>query len=190
MSFVLMSAEYLNLRDKRAIFQLRKSANESQQVSNIKIKFIFKYFFAVCNLPERGSSYFQTNNNRKYLFNMKTIAIILAMIIGISSANAADTTSTADKKMNRKTEALKQAMKREVNQHIFFPTSAGEVITGSADVTFQIMPEGQIKVVAIKSESEAVNKFIIKQTEKMNIGKDNTLVGEVFKYRFVFKRQA
>jgi hypothetical protein len=121
---------------------------------------------------------------------MKTIAILLALLIGINTTNAADTTSTVDKKMTRKAETAKQAMKREVNQHIFFPTSSGEVITGSADVTFQILPEGLIKVVSIKSESDAVKKFIIKQAEKMNIGKNNALVGEVFKYRFVFKRQA
>jgi hypothetical protein len=121
---------------------------------------------------------------------MKTITMILALSFGIYSANASDTTSTADNKEPKKSEAVKQALDRELNQHIFFPSSAGDEMGGSADVTFEIMPEGYVKVVSIQSENELVENFIVRQVGKMKINITDEMVGEVFKYRFIFRRQA
>ena len=121
---------------------------------------------------------------------MKTIALILALTIGMFSTYAADTTSTSDKQVARRYQAVKQAIRKEVNKHIFYPTSREETTVGTADVVLQLTEKGTLKIYSIETNNDAVKNFIIQQVAKMKVPKENVLAGEMFKYRFVFKRQA
>ncbi len=120
---------------------------------------------------------------------MKTFAIALAILLSVFTADAS---STVDKKKNNsKRTTLKTAITKQINRHFFFPINQSEEsIVGSADVTFQVLPEGNVQVLLIQTKNVLVRKFIERQAAKMKVDKDQVVVGEIFKYRLTFKAKA
>jgi hypothetical protein len=117
---------------------------------------------------------------------MKTFAIALAILLSVFTANAS---STVDKKKtNSKRATLKAAITKQINRHFFYPVSdTEESVEGFADVTFQVLPEGNVQVLMIQTKNALVRKFIERQAAKMKVDKDQVVVGEIFQYRLTFK---
>jgi len=123
---------------------------------------------------------------------MKALALTLALIVSIFTANASDAgINKKGKRAKSKTEQLKAAVTSQVNKHIFYPVQGeSKNIEGQADVMFQVMPAGDVQVVLIQTKNPLMKKFIENQAKKMKVGKDEYVAGEIFKYRFVFKAKS
>ncbi len=120
---------------------------------------------------------------------MKTLALILSLIITLTTFNANATSDFHKGKPEKnKEQKLKSAVDRQVNKHIFYPTQGDEKnIEGNANVMLQVMPKGDVNVVLIQSGNPLVKKFIEKQVKKMKVDSNEVVAGQIFKYRFVFR---
>jgi hypothetical protein len=116
---------------------------------------------------------------------MKALALTFALIISTLVSNASDAGSV--NKGKEKKNALREAVTKQVNKHLFFLVNGDEKVDGAADVMLQVMPEGDIQVVLIQTKNPLVKLFIERQVKKMKITKDEVVAGEILKYRFVFK---
>lgn len=119
---------------------------------------------------------------------MKSLALTLAFMLSIVSMSFAsnDVVNRDKNKKNKKVE-LQKNIEKEVRKHIFFPNSNEEKLSGSADVMFQIFPDGDVRVVLIQTKNPLIKKFIESQAKKMKVNKENVVIGEIFRYRFTFK---
>jgi hypothetical protein len=45
-----------------------------------------------------------------------------------------------------------------------------------------------VRVILIKTKNPLLEKFIENQAKKMKVGKDEVVIGEVFRYRFSFQK--
>lgn len=120
---------------------------------------------------------------------MKTLALTLALIFGLTlTGSTSNTEVSKDKNKNRRNTELKRSVNKQVQKHIFFPQSKEEAFEGSADVMFQVYPDGDVRVILIKTKNPLLEKFIENQAKKMKVGKDEVVIGEVFRYRFSFQK--
>lgn len=119
---------------------------------------------------------------------MKAIIILFLSLISVQTINAAESDLTKRKK-GAKTEVVKQALDNQVNKHIFNPTVKSDAVEGEANVMLRVMPEGNVQVVLIQTKNPIIAKFIERQVNKMKVDKEGLVIGEIFKYRFVFKTQ-
>jgi hypothetical protein len=119
---------------------------------------------------------------------MKTLAITLAFIFGITLTSFATNDSVSKDKKNKKQTELKRNMDREVQKHIFFPQNEKEAMEGSADVMLQVYPDGDVRVILIQTKNPLIQKFIEAQVAKMKVDKDAVVIGQVFRYRFSFRK--
>jgi hypothetical protein len=120
---------------------------------------------------------------------MKALAITLALITSILTAQASDLNSfDKGKRGDSKKERLQSAVNHQINRHIYNPGHEGNTqLEGKADVMLQLMPEGDVQVVLIQTANPLMKKFIEKQVKKMKVDKNEVVAGEIFKYRFVFR---
>lgn len=119
---------------------------------------------------------------------MKSLALTLAFLLSIVSMSfASNDISSRDKNKKNKQVELKKNVDKQVNKHIFFPSTSSEKLNGSADVMFQIFPDGDVRVVLIQTKNPLIKKFIESQAKKMKVNKENVVIGEIFRYRFTFK---
>lgn len=120
---------------------------------------------------------------------MKTLAITLFLMLSFVFQGTSSTGDDLhkDKTKSKKEAQLKRSLDKQVNKHIFYPTAAHEKMEGSADVMFQIYPDGDVRVVMIHTKNPLIRKFIEKQAQKMQVDKESVVIGEVFRYRFSFK---
>jgi len=94
------------------------------------------------------------------------------------------------RKRKAQTEAVvKQALDNQVSKHIFNPTVKSNAVEGEASVMLRVMPEGNVQVVLIQTKNPLIAKFVERQVNKMKVDKEGIIIGEIFKYRFVFKTQ-
>jgi hypothetical protein len=122
---------------------------------------------------------------------MKSIALTLTILFSVLlNTTVSANNSDVNRDKNKKKTALKRSMDKEVSKHIFYPQTTKETIEGTADVMLQVYPEGDIRVVMIQTKNPLIQKFIESQVRKMKVDKDNVVIGEVFRYRFTFKRSA
>ncbi len=118
-------------------------------------------------------------------------ALVTILVIAIASMNMHANNNSFDNgnpKKNTKEQELKTALDRQVNRHIFNPVQGeSSNLKGKADVMLEVLPKGDIQVVLIQTANPLMKYFIEKQVKKMKVNTDEVIVGEIFKYRFVFK---
>lgn len=119
---------------------------------------------------------------------MKTLAFTLALILGLTFTSSANNTEVSKDKKSKKQVELKRSMDKQVDKHIFFPQSEKEAMEGTADVLLQVYPDGDIRVIMIQTKNVLIQKFIEAQVKKMKVDKDAVVIGEVFRYRFSFRK--
>lgn len=121
---------------------------------------------------------------------MKTLAITLALLTSMFAAQASTFSVSKEKDKNKKkTEQVRTSIEKQISKHIYFPQTEKEALEGTADVTLQVYPDGDVRVILIQSKNPLVKKFIERQVNKMKVDQNSVVVGELFKYRFEFKRQ-
>lgn len=120
---------------------------------------------------------------------MKTFIVLLISLMSIQSVHAAESDITKRKRKGEKENVVKSALDTEVSKHIFNPTVKSGAVEGEANVMLRVMPEGNVQVVLIQTKNPVIQKFIERQVSKMKVDKEGLVIGEIFKYRFVFKTQ-
>jgi len=78
-------------------------------------------------------------------------------------------------------------LKSQLNRHVVFPTSAP--VYGEVDVVLQVNPLGEVEVLQSRSLNEQLSDYVAKKLEKVRLTKDDISLGQVIRYRFVFKKQ-
>jgi hypothetical protein len=83
---------------------------------------------------------------------------------------------------------LKEAIAKQIYKHFFFPVIENEEsIEGSANVTFQVLPEGNVQVLLVQTGNSDVRKLIECRAAKIKVSKDLVVAGEIFQFRIIFK---
>ena len=114
----------------------------------------------------------------------KILSICMLLIIGLHMpAFAADKTEA-----NR--EQTKQLLDKEIQKHVFFPVLSAANTNATVDVILRINEAGNVEVVSASSANEPIKQFVEKQLNDITLNKETVQTGEVFHYRFSFKRQA
>ncbi|MFM9986472.1 MAG: hypothetical protein ACKVOK_14630 [Flavobacteriales bacterium] len=114
----------------------------------------------------------------------KILSICMLLIIGLHMpAFAADKTDA-----NR--EQTKQMLDKEIQKHVFFPVLSAATTNATVDVILRINASGNVEVVSANSTNEQIKLFVQKQLSEITLNKEIVQTGEVFHYRFSFKRQA
>ncbi len=121
---------------------------------------------------------------------MKTLVITLALVIYLFMAEGVSAaTHTNGNPVKSKEKVMKAAMDKQVSKHLFHPLQGKEQGQGSANVMLRVMPRGDVQVVTIKSDNPHIQKFVENQVRKMKIPANEVVVGQLFKYQLVFKKQ-
>jgi hypothetical protein len=118
---------------------------------------------------------------------MKALIIFLSIFFSFTQANASNLEVV--KKKKPQTSDVATQLGKEINRHIFNPSVAGEEVKGEAAIMLEVMPEGNLRVVTINTKNPLIQKFVELQVKKMRIDSDELVVGELFRYRLVFKAQ-
>ncbi len=63
-------------------------------------------------------------------------------------------------------------------------------LDGVVEVSFKIDGSGKVQILNIVSTSPQLSDYVIKKLDKIQLDQNNTQIGKVIKYRFVFKKQA
>jgi hypothetical protein len=121
---------------------------------------------------------------------MKALIFSLILMISASTMHASNVTNSKDKNKKVKQSNALNLVRRQMEKHIYFPQGQKADFEGTADVMFQVYPEGDIHIVLIQTKNPKIQQFIEKQAAQMKIDSSEIQVGQVFKYRFEFKRQA
>ena len=122
---------------------------------------------------------------------MKTIAFAIALMV--SSTTVFATANPLDEVKNEKPKAvveLKERVKQQINRFMFFPTSKENSVVGTADVTFTMNQDGTLKVVHMVSGNEHLSHFIERQLNKVKLNGNFSGNDEVFRFRFIFRKEA
>lgn len=117
---------------------------------------------------------------------MKALVIFFALALSFSQAQASSL-DLSKKKPEKK--SVSELVSKEINRHFFNPTVAGKEVKGEATVMLEVMPEGNLKVVTVNTKNAIIQKFVEKQVKKMKIDSDELVVGQLFRYKLVFKAQ-
>lgn len=120
---------------------------------------------------------------------MKALVILFAFFLSHSAIQANSADQLKKKKPQTSQNHVAQQVGKEINRHIFNPSAQGADIKGEAAVMLEMMPEGNLKVVTIQTQNPLLQKFIERQVKKMKIDSDELVVGELFRYKLVFKAQ-
>jgi outer membrane biosynthesis protein TonB len=63
-------------------------------------------------------------------------------------------------------------------------------LEGTVEVSFKIDAQGHVEIVSLASTSPQLADYVIKKLAQVKLEKGDPQVGQVIKYRFVFKKQA
>lgn len=114
----------------------------------------------------------------------KILSLCMLLIMAVSTqVTAADNPDS-----NR--EQTKQQLDREIQKHVFYPILSAAKANATVDVILRISDAGTLEVVSASSSNEEIRQFVEKQLQQITLDKDAVQKGEVFRYRFTFKRQA
>ncbi len=126
---------------------------------------------------------------------MKTLLITALLAASTLVATASDA--------RQPKKAQRLAVKREVNvavagktmqhaveKHLFFPNSGSKQMEGQADVFFQVHPDGEVRLLRINASNEALGAFIQSQVGSFKVDPTQFQIGQVFRYRFNFRKEA
>ena len=111
-----------------------------------------------------------------------SICLLLAMGFTIPAFSADNPESTR--------EQTKQLLDKEIQKHVFFPILSAATTNTTVDVILRINNAGQVEVVSANSDNEQIKLFVQKKLSEIVFNKESVNTGEVFQYRFSFKRQA
>lgn len=120
---------------------------------------------------------------------MKALTILFALMFAFTQADASQLDIQKKKKGTAQTSTVANEVTKEVNRHLFNPSVMGKEMNGEAAVMLEVMPEGNLKVVTINTKNPLLKRFIENQVKKMKIDSDQLVVGELFRYKLVFKAQ-
>jgi hypothetical protein len=121
---------------------------------------------------------------------MKTLIFSLLLLFSFSTAIGGNEAFTGKESGPKaKLHNQQKTMQRLVERHVFFPAGQGEGMKGSVDVTLQVYPDGEVRIIRIHSENQVLQKFIFDQLHSLKVDKSAFLIGQVFRYRFEFKRE-
>ncbi len=73
---------------------------------------------------------------------------------------------------------------KEKNQEV--KTSSVE---GTVEVSFRIDPQGKIEILSMSATSPQLSEYVVAKLKKVQLEKGDPQIGQVIKYRFVFKKQ-
>lgn len=114
----------------------------------------------------------------------KIISICMLLVMGL----ALPAFSADNPESNR--EQTKQLLDKEIQKHVFFPVLSAATTNTTVDVILRITDAGQVEVVSANSDNEQIKLFVQKKLNEISLNKEAIQTGEVFHYRFSFKRQA
>ena len=120
---------------------------------------------------------------------MKALVILCAMMMTFVQANASNLEINKKKKGSGQTTDVANQMSKEINRHLFNPSVLGKEVKGEAAIMLEVMPEGNLKVVTIHTKNLMIQKFVENQVKKMKIDSNELVVGELFRYKLVFRTQ-
>ncbi len=63
-------------------------------------------------------------------------------------------------------------------------------LDGTVEVSFRIDGTGKVEIISINATSPQLADYVIKKLNKIQLQKGDPQIGQVIKYRFVFKKQA
>lgn len=63
-------------------------------------------------------------------------------------------------------------------------------LEGTVEVSFRIDMAGKVEILSINASSPQLADYVIKKLNKIKLEKGDPQIGQVIKYRFVFKKQA
>jgi hypothetical protein len=63
-------------------------------------------------------------------------------------------------------------------------------LEGTVEVSFKIDGAGKVEILNINATSPQLADYVIKKLKKIQLEKGDPQIGQVIKYRFVFKKQA
>jgi hypothetical protein len=63
------------------------------------------------------------------------------------------------------------------------------VLKGTAEVSFRIDPSGKVEILSIQATNQQLIDYVIKKLNKIQLDKGDPQIGQIIKYRFVFKKQ-
>jgi hypothetical protein len=61
---------------------------------------------------------------------------------------------------------------------------------GTVEVSFRIDETGRAEILNIAATSPQLAEYVIKKLAQISLGKDDPQIGQVIRYRFVFRKQA
>ena len=120
---------------------------------------------------------------------MKALVIIFCMLSSGFIADQSKAMDTLVAETPISTEISRSAMERAIARYFYYPV--GKLgITGEAEIMLRVMPEGNVELLMLSSDNNAVKEFVTRQVPKISLAKDEIVAGEVYRYRLCFKRQA
>ena len=63
-------------------------------------------------------------------------------------------------------------------------------LEGTVEVSFRIDDKGRVEILTIAASSPQLADYVIKKLNRIQLEKGDPQIGQVIKYRFVFKKQA
>jgi outer membrane biosynthesis protein TonB len=63
-------------------------------------------------------------------------------------------------------------------------------LEGTVEVSFKIDAQGHVEILSLASTSPQLADYVIKKLAQVKLEKGDPQVGQIIKYRFVFKKQA
>ena len=126
---------------------------------------------------------------------MKTL--LLTALFAVTTLFATATADRQPKKVQRtiakrevNVAAAGRTMQHAVEKHLFFPNSGSAQLEGQADVFFQVHPDGEVRLLRINASNEALGNFIQSQVSTFKVDPSEFQIGQVFRYRFNFRKEA
>jgi len=102
----------------------------------------------------------------------KRIFSLLTLVLLMASSASASVQSRADQQPKQKQTTV------QVN------------LEGTVEVSFKIDAQGHVEIVSLASTSPQLADYVIKKLSQVKLEKGDPQLGQVIKYRFVFKKQA
>lgn len=118
-----------------------------------------------------------------------TIAVFIALAFSIAG-NTSTFSNTEWSEDTATRETTQAALDKLIYRNIFYPAFSRFEEGSFADVTLRVEANGGITLLAVHSNNAAVRAFVEEQLQDIQLRKDETSAGELFRYRFTFKRQA
>ncbi|MFN8698342.1 MAG: hypothetical protein ACK500_13760 [Flavobacteriales bacterium] len=102
----------------------------------------------------------------------KRTLLLLAVVLLMAASASASTQGRPDQRPRQK------------------QTTVQANLEGTVEVSFKIDAQGHVEILSLASTSPQLADYVIKKLAQVKLEKGDPQVGQVIKYRFVFKKQA